>query len=204
MRHHILGVAAGVALSGSAVAGVPVNVLQDCWTTDVPPVELEFYDFAVSAGQPVVFVWKHKILESCQNYTFSIFGFDCLPGKPRPSNARWGFRDQSLGPIQADPAVPEQLLTFVAPPGAIPPGLWDWVLVAECNDVNTPGIPFGPDGDADDECGVNVGRAPGYPAGPVVFGFEPTEMFDVDPGGWPPGRLLGESGTTRPGCFVAR
>lgn len=199
------------ALSALCVAGAfagaaygqaePVNVLQDCWTTqETAFIEDELYRFL--GGEPVTFVWKHKILLPCENYVYSIYGFQCRDGKPNPGGPGGGvafsFENNELGAIEPDPDVPERLFTFT---GAVPPGRWDWILVAECNDLGGNGIPIGPDGDIDDQCGINVGTAPVLPAGPVIYGPDPVEVFDPSPGGSPPGRGPGEEGTTRPWCF---
>ncbi len=58
----------------------PVNVLQDCWTTDidVPPgdIELELYTF--SEADSIEFTWKHKILEPCLSRVAGIYIFECI------------------------------------------------------------------------------------------------------------------------------
>ena len=180
----------------------PVNVLQDCWTTNLtldPDPELELYTFTTT--DPIDFIWKHKILETCSAYLASIWVFECLPGKPIPGPIVQVFHDISLGQQDPIPGTPEPLLSFSAPPGSIPPGRYDWALITECDDTNgrIAGAPV-PDSDIDDSCGVNVGILPVFP-GPVMLGPEPVELFDADPGGSPPGRGPGEEGTTRPWCF---
>ena len=180
----------------------PVNVLQDCWTTNLTldsDPELELYTFATT--DPIDFIWKHKILETCSAYLASIWVFECIAGKPLPGPIVQVFHDIDLGQQDPMPGVPEPLFTFTAPPGSIPPGRYDWAMITECDDTNgrIAGSPV-PDNDIDDSCGVNVGILPTFP-GSVMLGPEPMELFDVDPGGSPPGRGPGEEGTTRPWCF---
>jgi len=198
--HRVLPLVAALFVP-PAFAQFPVNVLQDCWTTNQeinPYVELEGYEF--TPNDSVSFIWKHKVMEPCSNYVATIFGFECRVGKPKPQGVKFSFRDIQFGRIDPDPVFPERLFEFVTVPGGIPPGRYDWLLVVECNDSGN-GIPIGPDGEIDDECGVNLGTPPANPIGVVIFGPEPTEVLDPDPGGFPPGRGSGEEGTTRPWCF---
>ncbi|MAE69274.1 MAG: hypothetical protein CME06_02265 [Gemmatimonadetes bacterium] len=190
---------------GIANAQFPVTVLQDCWTTKIealPDPEYEDYLF-FGFNEPITFVWKHKIMpaDACSSYVASIFVLRCIDGKPKPTDIVMQFPDlrDEIVRWEGDPTNPEILFSYTAPPGSIPPGYYDWAMIVECNDSGN-GIPLGPDGDIDDECGVNVGVPPIF-AGPVIFGPEPAEFFDPDPGGFPPGRSPGEEGTTRPWCF---
>jgi hypothetical protein len=172
--------------------GFPVNVLQDCWTTtfeefDVDP-EAEMY---IIPSQQLVFVWKHKIMEFCTNYRARGFIFPCQMDKAaikrRDLVAQWQIE---LGPVEPG----FEYIFGVYIPG-LPPGQFDWLLLTECNDTNgtiTPGL----DGDIDDVCGANMGVQ--YK---LIFGFEPAQVVDIDPGGFPPGRRPGENGETRPWCF---
>ncbi len=192
--------------SGAAQAQFPVTVLQDCWTTNIermPDPEFEGYSF-FGANEPVTFVWKHKIMptDACSAYVASIYVLPCIEGKPKPTDIVVQFPNlrNEIQRWDGDPTIPEILFSYTAPPGAIPPGYFDWALIVECNDFGGNGIPLGPDEDVDDECGVNVGIPPIF-AGPVIFGPEPIEYFDPDPGASPPGRSPGEEGTTRPWCF---
>ena len=180
----------------------PVNVLQDCWTTNLtlnPDAELELYTF--TTADSIDFIWKQKLQETCSAYLASIWVFECIAGKPLPGPIVQVFHDIDLGQQDPMPGVPEPLFTFTAAPGAIPPGRYDWAMITECDDTNgrIAGAPV-PDSDIDDSCGVNVGILPVFP-GPVILGPEPVELFDADPGGSPPGRGPGEEGTTRPWCF---
>lgn len=188
----------------AAAQPADVNVLQDCWTTDLQQdsdPERELYSF--TTDDPISFVWKHKILENCSSYRFSIHATQCTEGKPRVGPIAFEAINISVGPVNADPADPEPLFSYTATPGSIPPGSYDWMLLVECNDTNGTIRSPGPkvDGDIDDQCGINVGLNP--PAGlfPVLFGPDPLQVMDPDPGGAPPGRVPGESGTTRPWCF---
>ena len=105
--------------------------------------------------------------------------------------------------INPIPGVPEPLLSFSALSGLIPPGRYDWALLTECRDTDGTIIgAFRKDGDIDDECGINVGLNPAAGLFPVLFGPEPLDLLDADPGGSPPGRGPGEEGTTRPWCFT--
>ena len=181
----------------------PVNVLQDCWTTDQqvdPDVELELYTF--TTDDSIEFIWKPKLLVSCSAYLASIWVFECMDGKPSPGPIVQVFHDISFGQLDPIPGVPEPLLSFSAMAGSIPPGRYDWALITECDDTNMriAGSPV-TDGDIDDSSGVNVGIGLPLIGGPVILGPEPIQLFDLDPGGSPPGRGPGEEGTTRPWCF---
>ena len=202
-----IAAACSCLMMGTAHAQFPVTVLQDCWTTNIEVAldpELEGYMF--SMFEPLTFVWKHKIMpeDACSSYVASIFVLQCIEGKPKPTNIVVHFQNlrSEIQRWQGDPNNPEILFSYTAPPGSIPPGDFDWALIVECNDSGN-GIPLGPDEDIDDECGVNVGVPPVF-AGPVIFGPEPVEYFDPDPGFSPPGRVPGEEGTTRPWCFQVR
>ena len=197
--------AASVAKGMPPVAvPAPVNVLQDCWTTDLtvnPDPELELYTF--TTDDSIDFIWKQKLLLPCSDYLASIWVFDCLDGKPLPGPIVQVFHDIPFGTINPLPGIPEPLLTFSAMAGSIPPGRYDWALITECDDTNgrIAGSPV-KDGDIDDSCGVNVGIGLPLIGGPVILGPEPIELLDPDPGGSPPGRVPGEEGTTRPWCFT--
>ncbi len=188
---------ASPAWAGEALPST-VNVVQDCWTTNEaldPDLEKELYTFS-SDDDAITIVWKHKILEPCSNYIATVYGTDCTEGKPSLYTLPMRFtQTQVFGPIDPDPATPEQLLSMTIAPGSIPSGRYDWVLLVECDD--TDGFIF-VDGDIDDECGINMGTTLG---GPLIMGPEPNEALDADPGGSPPGRGPGEEGTTRPWCF---
>ena len=200
MRFKAGGLAAlmvAVLLPSSALAQNPVNVLQDCWTNRFT-ANLETENYLFAAGGPVTFVWKHKIMLPCVNYVASIFGFRCQKGKPKPTPATFQFQNIKFGPINPNPQNPELLFSFTGP---VPPGMHDWILLVECNDSGN-GIALAPDGDIDDECGINLGKPPDNPLGVVLFGPEPLEFLDPDPGGAPPGRAAGDEGVMRPWCFV--
>lgn len=186
------------AFAAPALAQHRVNVLQDCWTTDLDGnnLELEDFRFRISDNDNITFVWKQKLLLACSNYIFTLVGFDCVDGKPFVGEVRFSYTD-TIGPLTPDPANPEMLLSFTVPAADIGVGTYDWVLFAECNDS---GNGLSEDGDIDDQCGINVGIPP-VVVGPLIYGPEPVEIFDADPGGSPPGRRPGEEGTTRPWCF---
>ena len=189
-------VSIAVILTAPAAAQNPVNVTQDCWTNQQgAPVETENYCFTLQT--PVQFVWKQKIMQTCNSYRAEVWIQPCMNGKPPLQGAIQVCKLGPVGPIPPNPNQPERLVRCVAPPGAIPPGSWDWFVMTECNDTNG-SIGLGPDGDIDDECGINVGLVLG---GPLVLGPEPAEMWDPDPGPPPACQLPGEEGTTRPWCF---
>ncbi len=179
-------------------AQAPVNVLQDCWTSDLAShPDPEWESFSYTVGDEVTFVWKHKIQATCSNYLVDIVGLPCIDGKPPFDRTQFEFRSISFGRVVADPAQPEKIFQFTAPPGSLPPGRHDWLLIVECDD--TDGIVH-LDSDVDDECGINVGITTQV-GGPLILGPEPVEIFNASPGGTPAGRRVGEEGTTRPWCF---
>jgi len=187
----------------------PVNVMQDCWTTDSTQGEAnekELYRFA--DNQKMNFVWKHKILEGCISYSAIIKVYDCPLGKNQArENPATGtpillsfFSSEPVFPDIPEPLLLSQTLSLIEL--GIPPGLYDWVVVTECNDTNG-GVRAG-DGDIEDQCGANFSTIKGdLPPGTIIFGPEPpgAPFPDRDPGGTPTGRQAGESGTTRPWCF---
>jgi len=190
-------VSIAVVLAAPAAAQNPVNVTQDCWTHQrgAPDLETENYCFAPQTA--VQFVWKQKLMLTCNQYRAEVWIQPCINGKPPLQNPLQVCKVVAPGPILPNPNVPERLIQCTSQPGAIPPGLWDWFVMTECNDTNGV-IGLGPDGDIDDECGINVGFVLG---GPLVLGPEPVEMWDPDPGPPPACQLPGEEGTTRPWCF---
>ena len=199
MRQLAVVCSAAVMVAASTLpsaAQTNVNVLQDCWThkAGVPNVETENYCYTLQ--DPVQFIWKHKILQKCSKYRAEVYIQNCVTGKPPLLNPLLVCK-VATGPINPNPNVPERLVKCTAPPGSIPPGTWDWFVMTECDDTNGV-IGLGPDHDVDDECGLNAGLVLG---GPLVFGPEPVELWDPDPGGVPACRLTGEEGTTRPWCF---
>src|SRR5262245_27971454 len=165
-----------VIMAAPAAAQVPVNVTQDCWTNrpGTPP-EIETYCFAPQT--PVTFIWKQKLMLTCSSYRAEVWIQPCANGKPPLQNP---VQVCKMGPfgIPPNPNMKERLVRCLSQPGAIPPGVWDWFVMTECNDTNG-GIGLGPDGDIDDECGINAGFALG---GPLVLGPEPAELWDADPG----------------------
>jgi len=171
-----------------------INVLQDCWTTDrdelALDIEMENY---VLTSNDVVFVWKHKIFEFCQNYVVLIAGTPCQDGKPTLiGNVRWLFQ-VPFGSIDQG----QEYIFYIIASNVLQ-GEWDWFVVTECND--TTGVIYPPlsDGDVDDVIGANLGMVTYMP---LVYGPEPIEVLDPDPGGLPPGRRPGEEGATRCWCF---
>ena len=190
-------------LAGNAVsveaAEERSNALQDCWTT-VGNTALESYDF--TSEDQISFAWSARIENDCPGYTARLLVFECGEGIYKPGVFSITI-EQIYGPIDADPSSPTQTFLLAQSPGTLPPGDWDWILVTECEDSGN-GIPLSPDGDPDDVCGGSLGRAPGNPDGPVVFGPNATSVLDVDPGGDPTGRQPGETGMSRPWCFTVR
>ncbi len=192
----------GTLLVQAQPAPAPTNVVQDCWTTDFdkdPDPELELYTF--TGNETIEFTWKQKLLQSCSSYTVSLYVFDCQDGKPRPGNVRYAATNVIFGPISPIPGVPEPLFSFSLPASVLPPGRYDWALLQECDDTNGTIFPPRQDGDINDQCGLNVGFNPATGLFPVLYGPDPFQAFDADPGGTPPGRGPGESGTTRAWCF---
>jgi len=179
---------------GDKDRGTYTNVLQDCWTTDEAElgidIELENY---ILTPNDVIFVWKHKIFEFCSNYVVLIGGTRCQDGKPTLiGNVRW-LRQAQFGAIDEG----QEYLFFLVASG-IPLGEWDWFVVTECNDTNGGVYPPLVDNDIDDVIGANMGMVTYMP---LVYGPEPVEVLDPDPGGNPPGRRPGEEGATRCWCF---
>ncbi len=180
--------------------GFYLNVLQDCWTTDVEEwymdPEMELYQFP--PNYPVVHVWKHKIFEYCSHYLATLVWTYCKDGKPKiPGNIHALIRD-----IEVEIGEPGELLLSATVTGFVA-GNYDWFIVTECNDTNGT-IAIGADGDIDDVLGANLGLPPNNPIGPCVMGPEPVRLLDPDPGGFPPGRRAGEEGATRCWCFEVR
>ena len=186
-----------VVLPTPAAAQFPVNVTQDCWTRQVGAPGLETENYCFPAQSPVQFVWKQKLMQTCSRYVAEVYIQPCINGKPPLQNPLLVCKLGPVGPIPPNPNRSERLVPCTSPPGAIPPGVWDWFVMTECDDTNGV-IGLGPDGNVDDECGINVGLVLG---GPLVLGPEPAELWDPAPAGAPPCRLLGEEGTTRPWCF---
>ena len=78
----------------------PVNVTQDCWTTDQdldPDIELELYTF--TTDDSIEFVWKQKLLLTCSAYLASIYVFDCIDGKPRPGAVVYSAQNIDFGQL---------------------------------------------------------------------------------------------------------
>ncbi len=192
--------------AGSVTAPGPVNVLQDCWTTSLaidPDPELELYAFDATTGF-IDFLWKHKIIAGCSAYVAQIVIFACVDGKPFPSTGATVYTSPVIpfGPVSPIPGIPEIIFPPVTlTPGTLPPGFYDWFIVTECDDTGGTILIPRKDDDIDDQCGINVGRNPSTGLRPVIFGPEPLQAMDPDPGGSPSGRAPGESGTTRPWCF---
>ena len=179
----------------------PVNVLQDCWTTDIDlddDAERELYTFDVSTT--IELIWKQKLLVSCSAYRVVYVIYDeCLDGKPsatmRPVQH---LATANFGPLSPIPGVPEPLISISFPASALGPGRYEWAMAVECDDTN--GV-IAKDGDIDDFCGLNPGLPPDVVPPVPIFGPDPIQFLDPDPGGSPPGRGPGEHGTTRPWCF---
>lgn len=192
--------------AAAPVAGQPtptrVNVLKDCWTTSLaarPQPEAEAYSFPTTTGGTIDFVWQHKILTACSAYVANLYAFPCVDGNPQLDMVP--FYDSGpiqFGPISPVVGTPNLYFSLAVPVTTFPEGSYDWTVVTECDD--TDGQVMAPDGDVDDICGVNMGVEP-IIAGPVIFGPEPVQFLDPDPGSDPLGRALGEDGSTRPWCF---
>ncbi len=182
-------------LPAVALAGVPANSLQDCWTTSVE-VELEQYSFS-PADPNIQFAWQHRIEKTCSNYAARVVAFDCRDGLRRPGSPRFN-RTFAFGQIDPDPTSFIRTFSIAFQPQEVPTGDLDWMLLVECDDSGN-GVSLQPDGDPDDACGINMGL---NPTGPLVAGPQPVSFLDPDPGGDPLGRHAGEDRSTRPWCFT--
>jgi hypothetical protein len=176
--------------------GYYLNVMQDCWTTDIEELEIDIeMENYILTPNDVVFVWKHKIFQPCESYVATVVGLACEPGKPPViGRVRWVVPNVQFGFIE-----PGFEYLFSLTVTGMPVGTWDWFVVTECNDTNGVITPPLKDGDIDDHIGANLGLVT-FP--PVVYGPEPIELLDPDPGGFPPGRMAGEEGATRCWCFT--
>jgi hypothetical protein len=176
--------------------GFYLNVMQDCWPTDIEEwgIDHELENYVLTPDN-VVLIWKHKIFESCENYMATVVGLPCADGKP-PIIHRiaWVIPNIQFGYIQ-----PGYEYLFSVVTTGMPVGDWDWFVVTECNDTNGKIAPPLKDGDIDDCIGANLGTVT-YPL--LVYGPEPAEVLDPDPGGFPPGRHPGEEGACRCWCFT--
>jgi hypothetical protein len=176
--------------------GFYLNVMQDCWPTDIEEwyTDPEMENYILSPDN-VVLVWKHKIFEGCSNYMATLVGLPCEDGKPRIiGRLAWMVTNLQYGYVE-----PGGEYKFMVWLSGMPEGHWDWFVVTECNDTNGMITPPLKDGDIDDVIGANLGTVTYMP---LVYGPEPVELLDPDPGGFPPGRLPGEEGATRCWCFM--
>ena len=169
----------------------PVNTLQDCWTSNVF-IELEDYQFAPE--ELIIFSWGHRIERTCSSYSARLLIFAC-EADPKTAPEIALTVELGFGAIEPDPMSTTRTFSKQFQLGdQLEPGLYDWGLLVECDDSGN-GVPFTPDGDFDDSCGLELGEV-ARAAGP-----QPLGPLDVSPGGDPPGRQPGENGTTRPWCF---
>jgi len=174
-------------------------VLIDCWWVD----EEEWYEdwmwenYCWHQSETMIFVWLAKLpdqWEPCPIMPFDIYGWlaftQCEEGKPTPqlhSNViplEWGFVDFYKG-----------IWFFYATitVTGMPPGYHDAIFI---NSWDGPDIfPI------DDACGLNFWESENGGMPPKLWMvFNPEPPFP--PGGWPPCRLDGEDGETRPWCVL--
>jgi hypothetical protein len=160
--------------------GFYLNVMQDCWPTDIEEwyTDPEMENYTLSPDN-VVLVWKHKIFEGCSNYIATVVGLPCEDGKPRIiGRLAWMVTNLEYGYVE-----PGGEYKFMVWLSGMPVGHWDWFVVTECNDTNGMITPPLKDGDIDDVIGANLGTVTYMP---LVYGPEPVELLDPDPGGFPP------------------
>lgn len=184
-----------------SAAGFRVNALQDCWTIGgtTGNITNESYQFRTSLETSFSFAWVHKIQETCSNYAARIVGFECAEGATAPSDLLFDIR-VPVGQIDPDPIFSTITFAKSVQLSELPAeGEFDWMLIVECDDSGN-GVLLQPDGDPDQICGGSFG-APPASQGPVVFGPQPQNFLDIDPGGFPPGLRAGEDTSTRPWCF---
>ena len=169
-------------------------VLIDCYWVD----EYEFYEdylwenYCWEDTIPMNFVWLAKMpdmTEPCPILPTDIWGWlaftQCDEGKPRPQlhsniiEINWGTFDIYKG-------IWYFYVTITMT--GMPPGYHDAIFV---NSWDGPDLmPF------DDACGLNYWEY--HPGFMMVFNPEPP----FPPGGWPPCRIDGEDGETRPWCVL--
>lgn len=200
IRYPLAVLVLAVLFPAASLPGFGVNALQDCWTTGIegPGETGEFEQYSFDQAAPSVnFSWQHRVEETCSNYVARIVGVSCNEGLTRPDSVLFSRRIDA-GRIDPDPT--SLIRTFIVAflPSELPTGEFDWFVMVECNDSGN-GIPFHPDGDADETCGINLGLDP---VGPLIAGPQPSSFLDADPGGSPPGRLAGEDRSTRPWCVT--
>jgi hypothetical protein len=174
-------------------------VLIDCWWVD----EYEFWEdwmwenYCWDPSANMMFVWLAKLPdpgEPCPIMPWDIWGWlaftQCEEGKPRPvlhSNImaiEWGPMDfyKGLWYFYVN-------ITITG----MPPGYHDALFVNSWDGPDL--LPF------DDVCGMNFWESPNGGMPPQLWMvFNPEPPFP--PGGWPPCRLDGEDGETRPWCVL--
>src|SRR5262245_976481 len=115
MRQLLLVCAAvsiAVVLAAPAAAQNPVNVTQDCWTNQPgTPPETENYCFTQQS--PVVFIWKQKLMQTCNQYRAEVWIQKCANGKPPLQNPIQVCKVGPIGPIPPNPNVAERLIRCV-------------------------------------------------------------------------------------------
>ena len=172
-------------------------VLIDCWWVD----EQEFNEdwlwenYCWPIDQSMVFVWMAKLPdmnEPCPIMPVDIWGWlaftQCEEGKPRPQlhsniiEVPWGSMEYYKG-------IWFFYVTITVT--GMPPGYHDAIFVNSWDGPDL--LPF------DDACGIDFWESAdgGFPPN-LFMVFNPEPPFP--PGGWPPCRLDGEDGETRPWC----
>ncbi|MFQ6104507.1 MAG: hypothetical protein ACE5OP_09475 [Candidatus Glassbacteria bacterium] len=172
-------------------------VLIDCWWVD----EFEFYEdwlwenYCWSTQESMVFVWLAKLPgpdENCPIMPTDLWGWlaftQCEEGKPVPQ-LHSNIIEIEWGPMTFDKGLWYFWVTITVT--GMPSGYHDAIFV---NSWDGPAIfPI------DDACGINFWESAsgGFPPN-LMLVFNPEPPFP--PGGWPPCRLDGEDGETRPWC----
>ncbi len=172
-------------------------VLVDCWWVDEEEFGQDWLleNYCWDPSGYMVFVWMAKLPnpgEPCLIHPVDVWGWlaftQCEEGKPRPvlmSNIieiPWGVIDYFQGIWY--------FYTLINVTG-MPPGYYDAIFVNSWDGPQL--LPF------DDACGIDLWESPdgGFPPN-LFMVFNPEPPFP--PGGWPPCRLDGEDGETRPWC----
>lgn len=174
-------------------------VLIDCWWVD----ESEFWEdwlwenYCWPLEQSMMFVWLAKLPdpnEPCPIMPTDIWGWlaftQCEEGKPQP-RLHSNIIDIEWGSMEYYKGLWYFYVTITVT--GMPPGYHDAIFVNSWDGPEL--LPF------DDACGIDFWESEGGGLPPNLFMvFNPEPPFP--PGGWPPCRLDGEDGETRPWCVL--